>query len=246
MHAVRSTALLVLALAPSAALAQSTATTAIETAETPIDVTTSRLEHETPDETLELESSGAIPPCSAGPSWGRSILDGGLASRRRPADLPCRTVWESPIRFELGLVGGGVLERGDGAIGGFSVQLGLRFHQLFSVYWQTWLLGGYWSNDVGVLGEAYAIDGVMFETSPFERFAIALGPTFDLSAGCGALEAQTDTACRYEWSYGLSSRATVSLFDVDDVGVSLTADLHVGLLKDGARSTALLGLGLRL
>lgn len=67
----------------------------------------------TPREVRQLELETAVPPCG-GRYRGRSRLDGGLASRARDPDLPCRDVWQRTVRFEIGLLGGGIVGRGNG------------------------------------------------------------------------------------------------------------------------------------
>lgn len=230
-----------LALAPAIASAQPSLH------DVTLDETTSRPEHPTPRWVAELEGRAGVPPCDDHRHWGRSRLDGGLASRRRPDDLPCRTVWENTVRFELGLVAGPLLERADGAFGGLYGQLGVRYHELLSVYWQLHLLGGGWDRgNGGASADVAAWNGVMLELSPHRAFAVSAGPSFDISAGCDVGVEQEDDGCWAAWSYGVASRLTVSLGQVDGTGISLVGDFHVSLIEPDPRAVALLGVGFRL
>ncbi len=210
-----------------------------------LDESTSRPELATPAWVEALESSAGVPPCGEESWWGRSTLDGGLASRRRPASLPCRSIFESTVRFELGLSGGGMIDRGDGGIGALSVQLGVRYHELVSVYYQGHLLGGGWSRGGGHTIDVASWHGAMLELSPHRIFAVAAGPTIDITAGCD-LDVEQQSGCWYAWSYGVSTRVTLSLAQVDSTGIVATGDFHVSLIEPDLRALALFGLGFRL
>ena len=210
-----------------------------------LDPSTSRPVLVTPGWVEALEAEAGVPPCDGHAYWGRSTLDGGLASRRRPEGLPCRSVWDSQIRFELGLSGGGLLERGDGAIGAFTLQLGVRYHELVSVYYQGQILGGGWARGGGNTIDVASWHGAMLEISPHQAFAVAAGPTFDITAGCD-MNVDQSSGCWYAWSYGVSSRVTLSLAQVDSTGITLTGDFHVSLIEPDPRATVLVGLGFRL
>ncbi|MCB9592281.1 MAG: hypothetical protein H6719_06085 [Sandaracinaceae bacterium] len=240
MHKTFGAALVLLALGPGTASAQ-----LMLSDSQPLDVSTSRPELATPGWVEELETTTAIPPCGDRASWGRSTLDGGLASRRRPESLPCRSIFDNPIRFELGVVVGGLTDRGEGALGGFSAQLGLRYHELFSVYWQLQVLGGGWSRGGGTTVDATVWNSVMLEFSPHRNFAVALGPAFDITAGCD-MNVDQQSSCWYAWSYGVATRITVPLAQVDSTGFVATGDFHVSLIEPEPRATAVLGLGFRM
>ncbi|MFK7986659.1 MAG: hypothetical protein AB8I08_11595 [Sandaracinaceae bacterium] len=195
-----------------------------------------------PDWVSELERQ-STPPCGT-PSWGRSILDGSLAARPRPDGLPCRTVWDSTVRLELGIVGGGLTDRGDGGWGGLSLQVGLRFHEFLSVLYQGTVLAGGWDRDPGTTLEAVAWNAVMLELTPVRSLGVAFGPSIDIGGHCDEGVSQEDT-CGYSFRYGAHSRVTYTLAELPAGGVALTADAHVGLLEE-PRATLLMGLGLRI
>lgn len=231
-HAVRL--LLTCSLLPSTALAQ------------PLDETTSRPEHETPEHVLALERADP-PPCSDQPQWARSTLDGGLASRRRPDDLPCRSIWDSPVRFELGLVGGGLTERGDGGYGGLSLSLGWRYHEMFRVYALSIVMFGGWDRNPGTSLELTSLNAFVFEVSPVHPLAVGFGPSFDLSGGCDIGVGQTSgTTCAYAPYYGMHSRVTLEVAEIPSGGLTVTGDVHVTLSEPEPRAMLLLGAGVRL
>ena len=237
-----STLLIVLAT-PLAAHAQAAPPAAYT-----LDDTTQRPELETPMWVQELERTHGVPPCGEERYWGRSTLDGGLASRLRPDDLPCRSVWDETVRLELGLHAGGMLERSEGAMGGFSLQVGLRFHELFSVYYQGHLLGGGWDRDGGQTAEATNWNAFMLEVRPHRVFGVALGPSFDITGSCDFGVGQEPDECTYAWSYGVGSRLTFALTDDQSAGpgVVATGDFHVSLIEPDAHAVGLVGIGLRL
>lgn len=207
-----------------------------------LDPATLRPVRDTPDWVVALERRSP-PPCDS-PSWARSVLDGSLAARPRPADLPCRTVWDNPVRLELGIVGGGLVDRGDGGWGGLSLQIGLRFHPLLSVLYQGTALAGGWDRSPGTTVEAVAWNAVMVELTPVRSLGVAFGPSIDVGGHCDDGVSQDDT-CAYSFRYGAHTRLTYALAELPAGGVSLTADAHVGLLEE-PRTTLLLGLGLRI
>ncbi len=225
-------------LLPASALAQTSF-------DTPLDPRTSRPVRETPDWVQTLEATEGTPPCGEDDDWGRSTLDGGLASRGRPDDLPCRTVWDRTIRFELGLVGGGLTERSDGAWGGLSVSLGLRLHEAFSAYYLSLLMFGAWDRDPGTTVEVAAYNAFLFELSFVPRLSLALGPSIDLGAGCDIGVGQAEDSCSYAPYYGLHSRVTVEVAETDFGGLTLTGDVHATLSEPDPRATLLLGVGFR-
>lgn len=228
-------------LGPSIGVAQDTLSPFTAT----IDPSTSRPTLPTPAWVEALESEAGVPPCGDRAWWGRSTLDGGLASRRRPEGLPCRSIWDSTVRFELGLSGGGLLERGDGAIGAFTLQLGVRYHEYVSVFYQGTILGGGWARGGGHTIDVASWHGAMLEISPHEVFAVAAGPTIDITAGCD-LNVDQASGCWYAWSYGVSTRVTLSLAQVGSTGIVATGDFHVSLVEPEPRATVLGGLGFRL
>ena len=199
----------------------------------------------TPGFVRDLETSTAIPPCG-GRYRGRSILDGGQASRRRDPDLPCRDVWQRTVRFELGLLGGGVVGRGDGGWGGLSLSLGLRLHEYVSVYYLFTFLAGRWGADT--TAEQWEVAGwssFLFELSPAPRLGIAVGPSIDFGAGCTVGGGQTASTCFAEPNHGAHGRVTLELLERPHGGLALTLDGHL-LRRDGERYGAwLLGLGWR-
>ncbi|MEC7520668.1 MAG: hypothetical protein VYE22_12420 [Myxococcota bacterium] len=192
-----------------------------------------------------LESEHGVPPCGA-ESWGRSRLDGALASRPRDADLPCREVWDADVRFEVGLVGGGRLEAPDGGWGGLSIQLGLRFHDVFSVMFQSLALFGRWDLGQGERLRGASWNAFLFELSPVDRLAVGLGPSMDLEAGCDLDAFGAPSACGYTLGYGAHARVTLQLATLPFGGLTLTGDLHAAFGEGAPQPTMLLGLGLRL
>ncbi len=210
-----------------------------------IDETTSRPEYPLPVWVEALERGASMPACDDREHWGRSSLDGGLASRRRPDSLPCRSVFGSTVRFELGVIGGGLLERSDGGIGGLSVQVGLRYHDDFSVFYQLQLLGGGWSRGGGTTIDVAGWNAVLFELTPHPVLGIAAGPSIDFTAGCD-LDVDQQSSCAYAWSYGVATRVTFALGQVDSTGIVATGDFHVSLIEPSPRAVALLGIGFRL
>lgn len=210
-----------------------------------LDALTSRPQPSTPTWVEELEGRAGVPRCDDAGWWGRSTLDGGLASRTRPEGLPCRSIWESTVRLEIGIVAGGLFDRGDGGLGGLSLSLGLRYHEYLSVYYQLHLLGGAWERGGGVTVDAAAWNAVLLEFSPHRHFAVAAGPAFDVTAGCDFDVGQEPTSCTYAWSYGVAARLTVPLAQVDSTGIVATGDFHVSLIEPEPRTVALLGVGFR-
>jgi len=212
--------------------------------EPPLDETTGRPERPTPAWVAELEGRAGVPRCDERSHWGRSTLDGSLAARRRPDDLPCRDVFHSPIRLELGFVGGGMTDRGDGGLGGLSLQLGLRYHEYFSVYYQLHLVGGGWARGGGTTVDLAAWNAVLLELTPHPVLGVAFGPSFDITGMCD-VEVDQQSGCAHAWSYGVATRVTVALGQVDSTGIVATGDFHVSLIEPDLRALALLGLGLR-
>jgi len=198
-----------------------------------------------PEHVDALEAAHGVPPCG-GAYWGRSRLDGGLASRPRSVDLPCRNIWSSVVRFELGLVGGGLVDADQGGWGGLSLQLGLRFHEFFSVFFQSLALFGGWDLSPGTSLAGASWNAFLFELSPTGLLGFALGPSMDLEGGCEVDAAQSPTTCGYRIGYGGHARITLRLAELPFGGLTLTGDLHAGFGEDAPSPTMLLGLGLRL
>ena len=197
----------------------------------------------TPPEVHALELQTGIPPCG-GEYTGRSRLDGALASCARDAELHCRSVWDSTVRFELGLLGGGNVDRSDGGVGGLSLSLGLRFEELFSVYYLLILSGGYWQPDTETSFRVAAWSAFMFELSPLPWLGVALGPSIDYQGGCTLADVQSDSSCFLEPSYGVHGRLTLEVAELPFGGLTITGDAHLDL-REEPETTFLLGVGLR-
>lgn len=150
------------------------------------------------------------------------------------------------MRFELGIVGGGLFDRGDGGLGGLTASLGLRYGEYFSVFYQLHLLGGLWERGAGLTVDGAMWNAVLLEVSLDRHLAVAVGPSIDMTAECDFGVGQESMSCFYAWSYGVSTRVTVPLVQVDSTGIDLTADFHISALEPDVRAMGLLGVGFRL
>ncbi len=200
-----------------------------------------RMEVHRPDHVHALELTTARPPCGV-VGLGRSRLDGGLASRPRDPDLPCRAVWEDTVRLELGIHGGGRVGESNGGVGGLSLALGVRFSELFSVYYLFMATGGVWNRDPGRSWTVGLWSTAMFEFGIAPRLRVGAGPSIDMDAGCEV--GGQETTCFAEPSYGAHTRVTVEVAELPFGGLTITGDMHLGL-RDGVEPTLLLGVGLR-
>lgn len=197
----------------------------------------------TPFWVRQLENETAIPRCGGNP-LGRSALDGGLASRPRDPALPCRDVWQSTVRFELGGFGGGIAGQSGGGLGGVALSLGLRLHDLVSVYYLLTASGGAWANESEESRAFFTWNAFLFELSPAPRLGVAVGPSLDFVGVCGRGATDNVESCGSDLGYGVHTRVTIGLATLGSVGLTLTGDAHIGWRDE--RELALVGgLGLR-